>query len=53
VFSNSLYDSTAKWEISQIFKEDIVGVHLAAVSVTKTATLLCVSRAAVAKVMTT
>jgi hypothetical protein len=30
VFSNSLYGSTAKWEISQIFKEDrlLVNVYL-------------------------
>ena len=51
VFSNSLYESTAKWEASQIFKEDIVGAHLAGASVTKTATLLGVYRAAVSKVV--
>ena len=53
VFSNSLYESTAKWETSQIFKEDRLLVHLAGASVIKTATLLGVSRAAVSKVMMT
>jgi hypothetical protein len=38
VFSNSTYESTAKWETRQILKEDIVGAHLAEASVTKTAT---------------
>jgi Zn-dependent membrane protease YugP len=28
VFSNSLYESTAKWETSQIFKEDRLLVHI-------------------------
>jgi len=48
-----LYESTAKWETSQIFKKDSVGAHLPGVSVTKTATLIGVSRAAVSKVMMT
>jgi hypothetical protein len=46
VFSNSSYESIAKWEPWQI-----VGARLAGVSVTKTATLLGVSRAAVSKTM--
>jgi hypothetical protein len=33
-----LYESAAEWENVQIFKEDIVGVHLAGASVTKTVT---------------
>ena len=33
VFSNSLYDSTAKWETFQ--RGQIVGAHLAGASVTK------------------
>ena len=53
VFSNSLYECTSKWETYQIFKEDIVGAHLAATFVAKMATLLGVSRAAVSKVMMT
>ena len=28
VFSNSLYESTAKWEASQILKEDRLLVHI-------------------------
>ena len=40
-------------ERHQIFKEDIVGAHLAAAFVAKMATLLGVSRTAVSKVMTT
>ena len=52
VFSNNLYESTAKWEIYQIFRGQIVDVSLAGVSVTKTATLLGVSGAGVSKVMT-
>ena len=28
VFSNSLYESTAKWETSQIFKEDSLLVRV-------------------------
>jgi len=40
-------------EFSDFQRGHIVGVHLAAVSVTKMATLLGVSRAAVSKVMTT
>ena len=28
VFNNSLYESTAKWEASQIFKEDRLLVHI-------------------------
>jgi NADH:ubiquinone oxidoreductase subunit E len=51
VLSNSLYESTAKWETYQIFKYDIVGAHLAGTCVTETATLLGVPRAAVSKVM--
>ena len=52
VFIKSSYESTAKWETCQIFKEvQIVGVHLTVASVTKTATLLGVSSAAVSKVM--
>ena len=53
VFSNSLYESTAKWETYQIFRGQLVGAHLAGASVTETATLLGVSRAAVSKVMMT
>jgi len=53
VFSDSLYESTAKWETSQIFRGQIVDAHLTGASVTKTATLLGVSRAAVSRVMTT
>ena len=54
VFSNSSCESTAKWEYSQIFQiGQMVGAHLAGASVTKMATLLDVSRAAVSKVMTT
>jgi hypothetical protein len=45
VFSNSLYESAAKWETCQIFKEDSVGVCLAGSCVTKMATLFSVSRA--------
>ena len=52
MFSNSSYESTEKWETCQILKEDIVGAHLAVASVTKTATLLGVSRAAVSKIIT-
>ena len=51
MFSNSLYGSTANWETSQTFKEDIVGARLAGASLTKMATLLSVARAAVSKVM--
>jgi len=39
--------------LTQIFKGQIVGAHLAGASLTKMATLLGVSRAAVSKVMTT
>ena len=40
VFSNSSYDSTAKWESQQNFQRgQMVGEHLAGVSVTKMATL--------------
>jgi hypothetical protein len=45
-------DSTAKWKICQIFRGQTVGARLAVASVTKTVTLLHVSRAAVSKVMT-
>jgi len=48
-----LYESNAKCENSQIFKEDIVGAHLGGASVTKMDTSLGVSRAAVSKVMMT
>ena len=48
VFSNSLYESTAKWETFQI-----VDARLGGASVTKMATLLGVSIAAVSKVVTT
>jgi hypothetical protein len=48
VFNNGSYESTAKRESCQIFKE---GVHLAGASVSKMATLLGVSRVAVPKVM--
>jgi len=37
--------------LSELQRQNIVGVRLAVVSVTKTATLLCVSRAAVSTVM--
>jgi len=53
VFCDSLYESTAKWETSQIFRGQIVDAHLVGASVTKTATLLGVSRAAVTRVLTT
>ena len=42
LFSNSLYESTAKWKTSQIFKEDIVDVRLAGGSVTKMVTIWCI-----------
>jgi len=45
--------STAKWETSQSFKDDSVGACLAGLYVTKMATLLGVSRAAVSKVVMT
>jgi plasmid maintenance system antidote protein VapI len=38
-------------DVSDFQKEQIVGVHLAGASVTKMATLLGVSRAAVSKIM--
>ena len=48
------YERTAKWETKSDFQRGhIVGAHLAGASVTKTATLLHVTRAAVSKVMTT
>jgi len=54
VFSNSFYESTAKWETNSDFQRGhIFGMHLAGASVTKMATLLGVSRAAVSKFMTT
>jgi len=47
-----LYESTAKWETNSDFQRGhIVGAPLAGASVTKMATLLGVSRAAVSKVM--
>ena len=54
VFSNSSYESTEKWEgdLSDFQRRHIVGVRLAGTSVTKTATLLGVSREAVSKFMT-
>ena len=51
VFSNHLYESTAKWESCQIFRGQFVGAHLAAASAMKMGTLLGVSRAPVARVM--
>ena len=45
-------DSIAKWKICQIFRGQTVGARLAVASVTKTVTLLGVSRAAASKVMT-
>jgi len=48
-----LYESTAKWETSDFQRGQIVGACLAGAYVTKIATLLGVSRAAVSKVMTT
>jgi len=47
MFSNSLYESIAKCETSNCQRGQIVGAHLAGASVTKTATLLGVSRPAV------
>ena len=35
VFSNSLYESTAKWETCQILREDTVGARLAVASETE------------------
>jgi len=52
VFSDSSYESTAKQETCQILKEDVVGAYLVVASVTKTTTLLGVSRAAVSKIIT-
>jgi hypothetical protein len=45
------YESTAKWETSDFKKGQNGGAHLAAASVTKTTTLIGISRAAVSKVM--
>jgi len=47
VFSSSPYESTAKWKTCQIFRGQIIGAHLAGISVIKAAILLGVSRAAV------
>ena len=52
MFSNSLYGSTAKLENCQILKEESYLLCLAGAYVTKTDTLLGVSREAVSKVMT-
>jgi len=50
VFRKNLYESTAKWENNSDFQRgQFVGAHLAGASVTKMATLLGVSRAAVSK----
>ena len=49
VFSNSSYECIAKCETSDCQRGQIVGAHLAGASVTKTATLLGVSRPAVSK----
>jgi hypothetical protein len=35
MFSNGSYESTAKWETCQIFKEDILVARLVVVSVNK------------------
>jgi hypothetical protein len=51
LLSDSLCKRIGKWETYPISKEDIIGVHLAEASVTKTATLLGVSRATVSEVM--
>jgi predicted transcriptional regulator len=51
VLSNSSYESTVKWETFRFQREQIVCACLAGASVTKTANLLSVSRAAVSKVM--
>jgi len=51
VFSNSSYQSTAKWETCRIFRGRIVGACVAGASVDKMASLLDVSRGAVSKVI--
>jgi hypothetical protein len=48
---DSLCERIRKWNTCLILKEDIAGAHLAGPTVTKTATLLRVSRATVSKVM--
>jgi hypothetical protein len=44
VFNNSLYESTAKWEMSDFQRGQTIGARLAGTSVTKTGTLLGVPR---------
>jgi len=44
VFSNSLYESTTKWEMSDFQRGQTIEVHLAETSVTKMAILLGVPR---------
>ena len=54
MFSNTLYERTAKWEPCQIFQRgQTVGVHFAVASVITMATVLGVPRAPVSRVLTT
>jgi transposase len=51
VLSDRPCERIGKWEASNSEGEQIVGAHLAGASVTKTATLLGISRATVSKIM--